>query len=37
MQAHPGKHLVITGIKKLKGEGPVAGFEVDLTDIWAGL
>jgi Uma2 family endonuclease len=26
-----------TGIKKLKGEGPVAGFELDLTDIWAGL
>ncbi|HEY6341298.1 MAG TPA: Uma2 family endonuclease [Bryobacteraceae bacterium] len=26
-----------TGIKKLKGEGPVAGFEMDLTDIWAGL
>jgi Uma2 family endonuclease len=26
-----------TGIKKLKGEGPVAGFELDLTDICAGL
>jgi Uma2 family endonuclease len=26
-----------TGIKKLKGEGPVAGFELDLTKIWAGL
>ena len=26
-----------TGIKKLKGEGPMAGFELDLTDIWAGL
>jgi len=26
-----------TGITKLLGEGPVAGFELDLTDIWAGL
>jgi Uma2 family endonuclease len=26
-----------TGITKLSGEGPVAGFELDLTDIWAGL
>ena len=26
-----------TGIQKLPGEGPVAGFEADLTDIWAGL
>jgi Uma2 family endonuclease len=26
-----------TGIAKLAGEGPVAGFELDLTDIWAGL
>jgi Uma2 family endonuclease len=26
-----------TGIKKLEGEGPVAGFELDLTNIWAGL
>jgi Uma2 family endonuclease len=26
-----------TGITKLKGEGPVAGFELDLKDIWAGL
>jgi len=25
------------GILKLTGEGPVAGFELDLTDIWAGL
>jgi Uma2 family endonuclease len=25
------------GIAKLAGEGPVAGFELDLTDIWAGL
>ncbi len=25
------------GIQKLPGEGPVAGFELDLTDIWAGL
>jgi len=26
-----------TGILKLAGEGPVAGFELDLTEIWAGL
>jgi Uma2 family endonuclease len=26
-----------TGIAMLDGEGPVAGFELDLTDIWAGL
>lgn len=26
-----------TGITRLPGEGPVAGFELDLTDIWAGL
>jgi Uma2 family endonuclease len=26
-----------TGIATLSGEGPVAGFELDLTDIWAGL
>jgi Uma2 family endonuclease len=26
-----------TGITKLAGEGPVAGFELDLTDVWAGL
>jgi len=25
------------GISKLSGEGPVAGFDLDLTDIWAGL
>ena len=25
------------GITKLGGEGSVAGFELDLTDIWAGL
>jgi Uma2 family endonuclease len=25
------------GITSLAGEGPVAGFELDLTDIWAGL
>jgi Uma2 family endonuclease len=24
-------------VKKLKGEGPVAGFELDLTKIWTGL
>lgn len=33
-QAEPEKR---TGINKLAGEGPVAGFEADLTDIWAGL
>ena len=27
----------LTGIGKIAGEGPVAGFELDLTDIWAGL
>ena len=26
-----------TGIRRLAGEGPVAGFELDLTDIWTGL
>jgi len=26
-----------TGITKLAGEGPVAGFELDLTGVWAGL
>jgi Uma2 family endonuclease len=26
-----------TSIAQLPGEGPVAGFELDLTDIWAGL
>ena len=26
-----------TGVPKLSGEGPVAGFELDLADIWAGL
>jgi Uma2 family endonuclease len=26
-----------TGITMLAGEGPVAGFELDLQDIWAGL
>jgi hypothetical protein len=25
------------GIATLAGEGPVARFELDLTDIWAGL
>jgi len=25
------------GIPRLAGEGPVAGFELDLSDIWAGL
>jgi Uma2 family endonuclease len=26
-----------TGITILSGEGPVSGFELDLTDVWAGL
>jgi Uma2 family endonuclease len=26
-----------TGITKLAGEGPVVGFDLDLTDVWAGL
>ena len=26
-----------TGILKIAGEGPIAGFELDLSDIWAGL
>lgn len=33
-QAEPEVHA---GIGKLAGEGPVAGFELDLTDIWAGV
>jgi Uma2 family endonuclease len=33
-QIRPERHV---GIDKLLGEGPVAGFELDLTDIWAGL
>jgi Uma2 family endonuclease len=33
-QTEPEKR---TGITKLAGEGPVNGFELDLTDIWAGL
>ena len=28
---------VLTGISRIFGEGPVAGFEMELTDIWAGL
>jgi Uma2 family endonuclease len=28
---------MLTGIRRIAGEGPVAGFELDLTDIWAGL
>ena len=27
----------ISGALSISGEGPVAGFELDLTDIWAGL
>ena len=26
-----------TGIETIEGEGPVAGFVLDLRDIWAGL
>ena len=33
---HDGAEI-LTGILKISGEGPVAGFELDLTDIWAGL
>ena len=33
-QTEPEKR---TGITKLAGEGPVNGFELDLTDIWASL
>jgi len=28
---------VLIGVSKVSGEGPVAGFELDLTEIWAGL
>ena len=28
---------MLTGILKIAGEGPVAGFDLDLADIWAGL
>jgi len=28
---------VLTRVSKVAGEGPVAGFELDLTEIWAGL
>jgi Uma2 family endonuclease len=28
---------MLTRILKISGEGPVAGFELELTDIWAGL
>ena len=27
----------ITGVLVLRGEGPVTGFDLDLTAIWAGL
>jgi Uma2 family endonuclease len=27
----------VTDITKLHGDGPVSGFELDLTDVWAGL
>ena len=33
-QPEPDKR---TGILKLAGEGPIAGFKLDLKDIWAGL
>ena len=26
-----------TGLERLSGEGPIAGFVLDLTDIWEGL
>ena len=28
---------VLTGIRKIAGEGPVAGFKLELREIWAGL
>jgi len=27
----------LTGLDAIEGEGPVAGFHLDLTDIWEGL
>ena len=33
-QSEPDVHK---GVKKLAGEGPVAGFELELADIWAGV
>lgn len=33
-RAEPEK---LTGIRMLKGEGPIAGFQLDLLKIWAGL
>jgi Uma2 family endonuclease len=36
-RASEGDAEIRTGILKLAGEGPVAGFELDLTEIWAGL
>ena len=33
-QSEPEKR---TGIKRLAGEGPIAGFVLELADIWAGL
>lgn len=32
-----GEPEKLTGISKISGEGPVAGFELELTEIWAGL
>ena len=36
-QAGQTEPEVRTGILKLAGVGPIAGFELDLADIWAGL
>jgi Uma2 family endonuclease len=34
LRSEPEKKI---GLKKLVGEGPIAGFVMDLTEIWAGL
>jgi Uma2 family endonuclease len=36
-RAGMGEPEKLTGITTLAGEGPVAGFELDLTEIWEGL
>ncbi|HEV3200406.1 MAG TPA: Uma2 family endonuclease [Bryobacteraceae bacterium] len=36
-QAGRAEAEMLTGILKIAGIGPVAGFELDLTEIWAGL
>ena len=34
---HQAEPTQLSGIPKLAGEGPVAGFELNLTDVWSGL